>query len=157
MATTPVPAPKQSWLSKVGSFLGKILGVVATEAAPIEKIAEPVALALLPQFAPLINEADGIFSKIVSEAVVAESAKAAVGQATGSGAEKLAAVLTNIGPVIDGWVNSNFPGAATVSTVAKSGLVNAVVAILNEIEPSAVAAGLSAPAAPPPPPPPPLH
>lgn len=138
MSTTPVLAPKQSWLSKVGSFFGKILGIVATDAQPIEKIAEPVALALLPQFAPLINTADGIFSKIVAEAVVAESAKAAVGQATGSGPAKLEAVLANVGPVIDGWVSSNFPGAATLSTVAKSGLVNAVVAILNEIDPKTV-------------------
>ena len=130
-------ASTTSWLSKVGSFFGKILGIVATEAKPIEQIAKPVAEALLPQFVPLIDTADSIFSKIVSEAVIAESAKAAIGQATGSGAQKLEAVLTNVGPLIDGWITSNFPGSAAVSTAAKSGLVNAVVAILNEVDPKA--------------------
>ena len=134
-AATPVAAaPKVSWLKKIGLFFGKILGIVATETQSVEKIAVPVAEALLPQFVPMIQTADGIFSNIVKEAVAAESAAAAVGQAAGTGVQKLAAVLTNSGPMIDNWIASNFPGAAQVSTAAKSGLISAVVAILNEVD-----------------------
>ena len=60
---------------------------------------------------------------------------AAVGQATGSGAQKLEAVLTNIGPDIDAWVANNFPGNKTLSVVAKTGIVNSIVAALNELVP----------------------
>lgn len=120
-----------SWLSKVGAFIGKILGV----ASKAEPTAAALASALLPQFAPEIALADDIFNKIVKEALVAEAAAAAAGQATGSGPQKLEAVLANIGPVLDGWVAANFPGQKQVSAVAKSGLVNAVVAILNELAP----------------------
>lgn len=130
MATTP-PVPHQSWLSKVGSFLGKVLGIVQKA----EPSAVAVAEALLPQFAPAIALADDIFNRVVKEALVAEAAMAAAGTQTGSGAQKLEAVLANIGPVLDGWVANNFPGQKQVSTVAKSGLVNAVVAILNELAP----------------------
>lgn len=136
MSTAPTPAApaKVSWLKRLGQFFGKVLGVIATTAQPIEKMALPVAQALLPQFAPLISTADGIFSSIVREAVAAESALAAVGQATGTGPQKLAIVLQNIGPAVDNWVTSNFPGAKQISTAAKSGLVSAVVGILNEVE-----------------------
>ena len=140
MSTAPAPvvaAPHVSWLKKVGQFFGKVIKAIATDAAPIEKIAVPVAETLLPAFAPLIQTADGIFSRIVSEAVTAETVISGVG--TGTGAQKLEQVLTSIGPVIDGWVSANFPGAKQVSTVQKSGLINAVVAILNEIDPSAMA------------------
>jgi hypothetical protein len=138
MSSTPaVPAPKESWLSKIGKFFSKIIHAIATDAAPIEKIMVPVAETLLPQFAPLINTADGIFSKIVAEAVKAETVMAVAGTATGTGPQKLATVLSAVGPVLDGWVTSNFPGAAAVSEAQKAGLVNAVVAILNEVSPSA--------------------
>ena len=135
MATTPpvTPAPKISWLKKVGQVFAKIIHVIATDAAPIEKIAVPVAEALMPQFIPLINVADGIFSNIVKEAVAVETVSTAASAAQ-TGQQKLEAVLVNIGPVLDQWVSANFPGSAQVSAVQKAGLVNAVVAILNEIE-----------------------
>ena len=135
MATTPaVPAvPKVSWLSKVGAFIGKILGIVQK----VEPSAAAVASALLPQFAPEIALAGDIFNKVVKEALIAEAGMAAAGTATGTGAQKLEAVLANIGPVLDGWVAANFAGQKQVSIVAKSGLINAVVAILNELEPPA--------------------
>ena len=144
MSSTPVtPAPKVSWLKKVGQFFGKILKVIATDAQPIEKIAAPVAEALLPQFAPEIMAADGIFSKIVQEAVAAETVVSGTSAVSGGGAQKLEYVLTNVGPVIDTWIAANFPGTKQISTAAKSGLVNSVVAILNEVDPSAVAAPLA--------------
>lgn len=149
MSTAAAPVTqKVSWLKRIGQFFGKVLGIVATDAKPIEQIAVPVAEALLPQFVPLIATADGIFSAIVKEAVAAESAAAAVGQAAGTGAAKLAAALTNIGPVIDNWVASNFPGASQISAVAKSGLISAVVAIVNEIDGTGIAAGTGVAAAP---------
>lgn len=125
-----------SWLSKVGGFIGKILGI----AQKAEPSAVAVAAALLPQFAPEIALADDIFNKIVKEALAAEAAMAAAGTQNGTGPQKLAAVLSNIGPVLDGWVAANFPGNKQVSDVAKSGLVNAVVAILNELAPPPPAA-----------------
>lgn len=131
MSTAPPAVPHVSWLSKVGAFIGKILGV----ASKAEPTAAALASALLPQFAPEIALADDIFNKIVKEALVAEAAASAAGQATGSGPQKLEAVLANIGPVLDTWVANNFPGQHQVSAVAKSGLVNAVVAILNELAP----------------------
>ena len=63
MSTAAAPvaaAPKVSWLKKIGLFFGKILGIVATETQSVEKIAVPVAEALLPQFVPMIQTADGI-------------------------------------------------------------------------------------------------
>jgi len=133
MATTPTPAPKESWLSKVGAFLGKILGI----AQKAEPSAVAVAEALLPQFAPEIALANDIFSKIVKYCLVAETSMAYAGTATGTGAQKLEAVLANVGPMLDAWVAANFPGQKQVSAVAKSGLINAVVAILNELAPPA--------------------
>lgn len=128
--TNPLP-PKQSWLSKVGAFFGKILGVVQKA----EPSAVAVASALLPQFAPEIALADDIFNRVVKEALIAEATMAAAGTATGTGAQKLAAVLSNIGPVLDGWVAANFPGQKQVSETVKSGIVNAIVALLNELQP----------------------
>lgn len=135
------PAPKQSFLSKIGSFFSKVIHVIATDAAPIEKIAVPVAEALLPEFVPLIQTADGIFSNIVKEAVAAETVQAVAGTATGSGPQKLATVLAAVGPLLDQWVAANFPGAKAISDAQKAGLVNAVVAILNEISPQITVSG----------------
>ncbi len=138
MSTTPpaTPAPKISWLKKFGQVLGKILGFVGTEAPKIAAIAAPVAETLLPQFAAEIAAADNLVTNIAKQAIVTEATAAAGAGMTG--AQKLAAVLSNIGPDVDAWVTSNFPGASQVSSVAKSGLVNAVVAILNEVDPHSV-------------------
>jgi hypothetical protein len=136
MASAPAAPAPTSWLKKVGSFFSKVLHAVATEAAPVEKIAVPVATALLPMFAPEITAADGIFNSIVREAVAAETVTQAAGTTSGGGAQKLETVLTNIGPVLQNWISSNFPGAPAISKVAQSGLVNAVVAILNEVNPT---------------------
>lgn len=125
--------PHVSWLKKVGHVISKVLHIFATDAAPIEKIAVPVAEALLPAFVPEIQAADAIFSNIVKQAVAAEVVATAAG-AVSAGPDKLKAVLSNIGPSLDSWVAANFPGSKQVSDVAKSGLVNAVVAILNEVD-----------------------
>jgi hypothetical protein len=132
MATTPAPvATKTSWLSKVGAFIGKVFNI----AKQVEPTAAAVASVLVPQFAPEITLANDLFSKIASEAVAVEGTFAAAGNATGSGPQKLEAVLANIGPDIDAWVAANFPGSKQLSAVAKTGLINSVVAVLNELEP----------------------
>ena len=141
-STAPATA-KVTWLSKVGAVVGKILKAVATVAKPVADIAAPVLEALFPQFAAPIAAADGLVTKIATEAVAVESAAAAAGTQTGTGAQKLEAVLEATGPAINAWVAANFPGAKAVSTASQAGLVNAVVAILNEIDPAAALPGAS--------------
>lgn len=152
MSTTPTPAPHVSWLKHLGSIIGKILGIVAKDAAPIADQAAKVAEALLPQFAAEIATADNLIDNIAKQALVTESITTGVGVAA-TGPEKLATALAGIGPEIDAWVASRFPGATSVSNAAKAGLVNAVVAITNEIEgktivPAATPAAGTAAAAP---------
>lgn len=130
MSTTP-PVPHVSWLSKVGAFIGKVLGIVQKA----EPSAVVLAEALLPQFSPEIALANDLFNKIVKQAIVAETTMAAAGTQTGTGAQKLEAVLANIGPDIDQWVANNFPGNKTLSTVSKTGIINSIVAALNELVP----------------------
>lgn len=143
MSTASTTTVKVTWLSKVGAVVGKVLKAVATVAKPVADIAAPVLEALFPQFAAPIAAADGLVTKIATEAVAVESAAAAAGTQTGTGAQKLEAVLEATGPAIDAWVTANFPGAKAVSTAAQAGLVNAVVAILNEIDPAAALPGAS--------------
>ena len=138
MATTvtsvsPAVPAKVSFLKKIGQVIGKILGIVAKDAAPIASQAAAVASVLLPQFAPEITMADNLVSNIAKQAIITE-ALAATASTPVPGQTKLDTVLANIGPEIDAWVASSFPGATAVSTAAKAGLVNAVVAISNEVE-----------------------
>ena len=118
-----------SWLAKVGAFMGKILGL----AQKAEPSAVAVAEALLPQFAPEIALANDLFNKIVKYCLVAETTAAAAGTATGSGPQKLAQVLTAVEPMLDAWVAANFPGSKPLSAVVKAGIVNSIVAALNEL------------------------
>lgn len=140
-SSTAAPAAKVTWLSKVGAVVGKVLKAIATVAKPVDDIATPVLEALFPQFAAPIAAQDSLVTKIATEAVAVESAAAAAGTQTGTGAQKLEAVLEATGPAINAWVAANFPGAKAVSTASQAGLVNAVVAILNEIDPNAALPG----------------
>jgi hypothetical protein len=135
----PVVAVHQSWLSKFGSFLGKALHFITGTGVAVEKIVVPLAETLFPQLAPAIAAGDGIFTSIVKEALAAESTMAAAGTATGTGAQKLATVVGSIGPMLDTWIANNLPGAKTVSAINKAGLVNAVVAIINDVSPAPTA------------------
>jgi hypothetical protein len=154
---TPVvpPVAKVSWLKKFGAEVVKVLGFVAGKAVPIAQAAGAVVSALEPQLAPAISIAENLVSKIAVQASTTEAAFQAVGQAS-NGAGKLQAVLSSIGPEIDTWIANSFPGASAASTASKAGLVNAVVAILNEVDgslaltvptPAAVAASAAAKAA----------
>jgi hypothetical protein len=141
---TPAPAApaKVSWLKKIGNVLGKILKIVAKDAAPAADTAAKVAAVMFPQFAPEISAADNLFDAIAREALTAEVMDQAAAQAKG-GPAKLQAVLGTMGPAIDEWVKDKFPGANAVSNAAKAGLVNAVVYLMNEVAPPA---GIGAPA-----------
>lgn len=135
---TTAPTAKVSWLKRVGQFLGKVLGIVAKDAKPLADTAATVTEALYPQFAPAIAAADNLVTNIAKEALDAEVAAAAAGSQS-SGPAKLNAVLANIGPAVDDWVAAKFPGAKQVSAASKAGLVNAVVAIMNEVEGAPIA------------------
>jgi hypothetical protein len=126
-------APKVSWLKKFGHDIGVALGFVAKEAQPIAAAAGTVATALMPQFAPEISTAENLVSKIALQATTTEAAFSAVGQGS-NGPAKLQAVLSSVGPEIQTWVQNSFPGAAKVSEASQAGLVNAVVAILNDVD-----------------------
>ena len=125
-----MPNSSQSWLSKIGHVLAEIIGV----AQKVEPTVVNFTEALLPQFAPFIASADTIFQKVMKEVIAAETTAAAAGQATGTGPQKLAAVLANVSPMLDTWIASNFPGAAKLADATKAGVVNAVVALLNDIK-----------------------
>ena len=143
--TTVVPAvPKVSWLKHFGHILGRILGFVAKEAKPIADTASEVASVLFPQFGPLIAAGDALVTKIAQQAIVAEALASKAGTASGTGAQKLETVLANLGPSIDQWVMNAFPGSKGVSAVAKSGLISAVVGIINEVS-NTVPVGVTAP------------
>lgn len=142
MSTAVTPPIHVSWLKKFGQEVGRVLGVAAKDALPIEKQIVPIAEALLPQFTPEIMAADGIFEKAVDEVTTMEAAFAAVGQAS-NGAAKLQAVLTSMNGVIDQWVANKFPGSAGIVSgeayvAAKAGLINSIVAFLNGIDGSVV-------------------
>jgi vacuolar-type H+-ATPase subunit B/Vma2 len=146
MSTAPV-VPHVSWLKHFGQIIGRVLGILAKDVPAIVAIATPVAEALLPQFSAQIQTANDLVSKIAKQAIVTEGLAAATGQAT-TGADKFQAVLANIGPEIDAWVANAFPGASQVSAVNKAGLVQAVVAIINEeVKPPAAAIPAVPPAA----------
>src|ERR1700674_1279260 len=125
-----MPNSSQSWLSKIGHVLAEIIGV----AQKVEPTVVNFTEARLPQFAPFIASADTIFQKVMKEVIAAETTAAAAGQATGTGPQKLAAVLANVSPMLDTWIASNFPGAAKLADATKAGVVNAVVALLNDIK-----------------------
>ena len=147
-AAAPAAPAKASWLKKVGQEIGKVLTLFAKEAPTIAITAGTVASALLPQFAPEIGVGENLVTNIAKEATAVEGAAAAAGTATGNGAQKLAAVVAASGPAIDTWVASAFPGATAASAASKAGLVNAVVAIMNEIDaPAASTAPAPTPAA----------
>lgn len=136
MSTAPVtPAPKQSWLSKFGHKVGQILGVIAKDAEPVEKVAAATATALLPQFSSEIAYADNLATRILQQVSTTEGAFVAVGQST-NGPAKLQAVVQATSDEMNQWVTNNFGGSAQISDASKAGLVNAIVAIANDVDSS---------------------
>jgi hypothetical protein len=136
---TVAAAPQVGWFKKALQFVGKVLGVVAKDAKPIADTVAQVATIMFPQFAAMIAAGDNLISKIALEAVAAEGIVATASSASGTGPQKLELVLKSVGPAVDQWIQSGFPGHAALSTASKAGLVNAVVSILNEIDGGPVA------------------
>lgn len=135
MSTAPVPAPKVSWIKKVGRAIAKILGIIGKDAAPIADDAAKVAEALLPQFGPEIAAMDALVTKVSQQIIVTEAIGQSVAAAP-TGADKLGAVVSGIAPEIDAWVAAAFPGAKQVSEAAKAGLVQAIYNIVDEVDPN---------------------
>lgn len=126
-------APKVSWLKKIGQFLGKVIGVIAKDGKPVVDDAAKVATILLPQFAGEIDYADNLADNIMQEIVTAEAAEQA-GIGVQGGPAKLAAVAAASGPAIENWIQSKFPGADTLAADVKNGLINAFVAVFNDLK-----------------------
>lgn len=129
----PAPVAKTSWLKKVGHAIGVALGFVAKSAVPIASAVGTAISIIDPILAPEISVAENLVSRIAQQAIVTEATFTAVGQQS-NGPAKLQAVVSSIGPEVDQWVANSFPGATTVSTDVKAGLVNAVVALLNSVD-----------------------
>lgn len=132
-APNPPATPKQSWLSKVGHFLGKVIGLVAKEGKPVIDDAAKVATILLPQFAPEIAIADNLATKIASMITLQQGLGTAVAVAP-EGAAKFNAVLSSVGPDIDAWVAASFPGAGRASDLRKAGVVQAIYDLVADLE-----------------------
>lgn len=146
-ASAVAAKPKVSFLKHFGQVVARILDAIVKDAAPVADQAAKVAEVLLPQFSGEIATSDNLIDNIAKQALITESVSAAATNPL-PGQTKLDAVLTNIGPEIDAWVSSRFPGATALSNAAKAGLVNAVVAIANEVEgKTTVTAATATPAA----------
>ena len=91
----------------------------------------------------MIQAGDSLVTKIALQATAVESVAAAAGTATGTGAQKLEQVLQDVAPAINQWVQNAFPGAKQLTKASQAGLVNAVVAILNEVEGTSTAPSTS--------------
>lgn len=128
-------APHVSWLKKIGNVIAKIVGAVVKVEPGLVRVAEIA----LPEFAPEIAMADGLFSKALSMVVTSQGIFTAVGQASNNEG-KLAAVLAGFGQEIDAYIKTNFPGAKALSLDVKTRYVNVMVAIANELDGTAVPA-----------------
>jgi hypothetical protein len=129
----PVAATKVSWLKKFGQDIEKVVGIIAKDAQPVAAAAGLAIEAVDPALAPLVTVGENLVSKIAQQAQITEAVFASVGQAS-NGPAKLQAVLNAVGPEVQAWVTSAFPGAAALSTANLTQLVNAVVAILNSVD-----------------------
>lgn len=106
-------------LSDIGNGLKKFFGA----AEKVAVAAEPIIDIAFPGVAPLYNAT-------VNEVAAAETAAIAAGAQSGSGEQKLAAVVAAITPTFTAYAQANnIPVNATTITA----WVNAVVASLNAI------------------------
>jgi len=140
------PTAKVSWLRHFGQVIGRVLGAVSKDAPTVIKYAEPVALALLPQFADEIKFADGVATHILKQITVTQAATSAIGNA--SGPDKLKTVTDAVGGEIDAWIQNNFPGSGAVSTIRKSNLIQAIYDIADEVSAPADGSAAALPPAP---------
>ena len=103
--------------------------------------AETAGAAAVTIFAPSMGP---LFNQTVSAVVTAEQAAAAVGKQTGSGAQKLAAVATLVGPLIKQGLTD---AGKTADDAAVQSYINSVVTILNTVPASTTTVAAVAPVA----------
>jgi hypothetical protein len=111
MASTPTPAPKQSWLKRVGLAVWHFVSGTLPADQKLVDLAADATATLAPQFAPEIELAKNWFDKGVNLMILNEGTFAAVGQAS-NGPAKFQAVLNGISSDFDAWISGNFPGGA---------------------------------------------
>jgi len=130
-AVVETTAPKVSWIKHVGNILVKFGRIFVKESAKAEPALAQALEIFMPQFAPEIAMADGLFSKIAKQIIVTQGSAALISAAP-VGAAKLQAVTSAIGSEIDQWIANLFPGSTTVSAAKKAGLVQAVFDVIDE-------------------------
>src|SRR5271165_2155167 len=143
--TPATPAPKVSWLKKLGLDILKVLNIIS----PLEKVAEPIVEAFLP----ITTIGFNLFDYLVGQAVNVEAGYAAITSAP-TGVAKFNTLLPIASAALDQWVQVNMPGSAEIlkadsyiqaKTIWATNEVNNVVAFLNSLP---VAAGtVTSPAA----------
>lgn len=138
-AVPVTPAPKVSFWKHLCNGVGKVLGFIIKEEPKIQEIAVPALKQAFPSLGILIDGAAAVATKVVNELVAVQTLSATVAQQP-TGLQRFDSVLANSAPVIDGWVQSGFPGAAAVSAANKSKLIQAFHDILEEIDPNAAPA-----------------
>lgn len=120
-----------SILSEIGTGLKKFFAAGVTAATA----AEPLVDSLFPGVATLFNS-------VVTEVGNAEAAAIAAGAQSGTGAQKLAAVVQASEQAFVAWAEKN--SYATPSQTEIQDAVNAVVAFVNSLSATPVKAGSSA-------------
>jgi hypothetical protein len=112
-------------LEAIGKGFEKGLVWAVKYAVPVEKL---VAL-IFPPAAPEMTELADATGLIQTAVLEVEQKYAAAGMQSGTGAQKLAEVMTLAGPTVTSLLTK--AGVANTSTDYIESLVNAVVAILN--------------------------
>lgn len=110
----------KSILSDIGNRLKKFFSI----ADSVAKEVEPIVDAAFPDIA-------GLYNATVAEVGNAETAAIAAGAQSGTGAQKLAAVVAAITPYFTQYAAAN--GLPAPTTTVITNYVNAVVASLNAI------------------------
>lgn len=108
-----------SILSDIGNGLKKFFGVAVT----VAQAAEPIVAVAFPGISALYNAT-------VSEVAKAESVAIAAGQQNGTGAQKLALVVSALEGEFNTFCAQN---GITLNTQQREAWVNAIVASLNAI------------------------
>ena len=113
-----------SVLEAIGKGFAKGLTWAVSYAIPIEKLVGT----LFPVAAPVATGLADATSLVQNAVLLVEQKYAAAGVQSGTGAQKLAEVITLVDPVVTQLLNA---AGVSASTAYVQNLINAVVAILN--------------------------
>src|SRR5271154_4944004 len=136
MSTAPVvpTPPKSNWFKRTFGFMGHILKIAVAVEPKIASIVVPALEQAFPALAVPIAAGDALATKIVKQILVTETLASAVATAP-TNADKLNTTVAGVEGEIDQWMQNLFPGSAKLSTVATSGLVEAFLTAVKEVEP----------------------